>query len=42
MCWRISKTRFVYVSIRGGAQGIECPKTVQGGNLATQPSSMTG
>jgi hypothetical protein len=37
MCWRISKNRFVYVSSRGGAQGIQCPKVVQGGNLAARP-----
>jgi hypothetical protein len=38
MCWRISKNYFVYVSSRGGAQGIQCPKAVQGGNLAARPS----
>jgi hypothetical protein len=37
MCWCISKNRFVYVSRIGGAQGIQCPKVVQGGNLANQP-----
>jgi hypothetical protein len=40
MCWRISKNYFDYVSIRGGAQGIKCPKVVQGGNLVTRPSCM--
>jgi hypothetical protein len=40
MCWHISKNGFVYVSSRGSAQGIQCPKVVQGGNLATQPSCM--
>jgi hypothetical protein len=40
MCWRISKNCFVYMSNRGGAQGIQCPKEVQGGNLATRPSCM--
>jgi hypothetical protein len=33
MCWCISKNHFVYVSSRGGAQGIQWPKAVQGGNL---------
>jgi hypothetical protein len=33
---------FVYVSRRGGAQGIQCPKAVQGGNLAASPSCMVG
>jgi hypothetical protein len=42
MCWRISKIRFVYVSKRGSAQGIQCPKAVQGGNLAGRPSCMAG
>jgi hypothetical protein len=42
MCWRISKNQFVYMSSRGGAQGIQCPKVVQGGNLAAQPSYMAG
>jgi hypothetical protein len=28
-CWRISKKKFVYMSRRGGAQGIQCPKAVQ-------------
>jgi hypothetical protein len=40
MCWRISNNRFVYVSSRGGAQGIQCTKAVQGGNLAARPSCM--
>jgi hypothetical protein len=31
---------FVYVSSRGGAQVIQCPKAVQGGILATRPSCM--
>jgi hypothetical protein len=31
----------VYMSSRGGAQGIQCPKVVQGGNLASRPSCMT-
>jgi hypothetical protein len=34
MCCRISKNCFVFVSSRGGSQGIQCPKAVQGGNLA--------
>jgi hypothetical protein len=38
MCCHISRNHFVYVSSRGGAQGIKCPKEVQGGNLATRPS----
>jgi hypothetical protein len=42
MCWRISKTHFVYVSSRGGAQGIQFPKAVQVGNLAARPSFMAG
>jgi hypothetical protein len=42
MCWHISKNRFVYVSSRGGAHGIQCPKAVQGGNLATRPGCMVG
>jgi hypothetical protein len=42
MCWHISKNHFVYVSSRGGAQGIQCPKAVQGGNLAAWPSCMAG
>jgi hypothetical protein len=42
MCWRISKYCLVYMSSRGGAQGIQCPKVVQGGNLATWPSCMAG
>jgi hypothetical protein len=42
MCWRIFKNHFVYVSSRGGAQGIQCPKTVQRGNLSAQPSCMAG
>jgi hypothetical protein len=32
MHWCIYKKHFVYMSIRGGAQGIQCPKAVQGGN----------
>jgi hypothetical protein len=32
------KNRFVYVSSRGGAQGIQCTKAVQGGNLVTRPA----
>jgi hypothetical protein len=40
MCLRISKNHFLYMSSRGGAQGIQCPKVVQGGNLATRPSCM--
>jgi hypothetical protein len=40
MHWRISKNHFVYVSMRGSAQGIQCPKMVQGGNMATRPSCM--
>jgi hypothetical protein len=39
MCWCISKNRFVYVASRGGAQGIQCPKAVQG-DLAARPSCM--
>jgi hypothetical protein len=42
MFWRTSKNHFVYVSSRGGVQGIHCPKAVQGGNLAAQPSCMAG
>jgi hypothetical protein len=42
MCWRIFKTHFAYVFNRGGAQGIQFPKAVQGGNLAAQPSCMAG
>jgi hypothetical protein len=42
MCWRISRNCFVNVSRRGGAQGIQCPKAVQGGNLAARPSCMAG
>jgi hypothetical protein len=42
MCWRNSENHFVYVSNRGGGQGIQCPKAVQGGNLATRPSWMAG
>jgi hypothetical protein len=42
MCWRISKNCFVYVSSRGSAKGIQCPKAVQGGNLSTRPSCMAG
>jgi hypothetical protein len=42
MCWCISKNRFVYLSRRGGAQGIQCPKAVQGGNLAARSSCMAG
>jgi hypothetical protein len=42
MCWCISKNSFVYVSIRGSAQGIQCPKVVQGGNMATLPTCMAG
>jgi hypothetical protein len=36
MCWCISKNHFVYMPNRGGAQGIQCPKAVQGGNMASQ------
>jgi hypothetical protein len=42
MSCRISKKCFVYVSRRGDAQGIQCPKAVQGGNLAARPSCMAG
>jgi hypothetical protein len=42
MCWRIYKKCLVYMSRRGGGQGIQCPKAVQGGNLATQPCCMVG
>jgi hypothetical protein len=42
MCWRFSRNRFVYVSRRGGAQGIQCLKPVQGGNLVARPSCMAG
>jgi hypothetical protein len=42
MCWHISKNHFVYVSRRGGAQGIQCPKAVQRGNLATRLSCVAG
>jgi hypothetical protein len=37
ICWRISKNHFVYVSRRGGAQGIQCLNAMQGGNLAARP-----
>jgi hypothetical protein len=37
MCWLISKNHFGYMSRRGGSQGIQCPKVVQGGNLAGRP-----
>jgi hypothetical protein len=40
MFWRISKHHFVYASSRGSAQGIQCPKVVQGGNLAARLSCM--
>jgi hypothetical protein len=40
MYWRISKNSFVYLSSRDSAQGIQCPKVVQGGNLAARPSFM--
>jgi hypothetical protein len=30
------------MSNRGGAQGIQCPKVVQGGNLAARPSCVAG
>jgi hypothetical protein len=40
MCWHISKKCFVYVSSRGSAQFIQCPKAVQGGNLAARTSCM--
>jgi hypothetical protein len=42
MCWRNSKNHFVYMSSRGGTQGIQCPKAVQGGNIATRASCMAG
>jgi hypothetical protein len=42
MCCRISKNHFIYVYRRGGAQGIQCPKAVQGGNLAARTSCMAG
>jgi hypothetical protein len=42
MCWCIFKNGFVYVSSRAGAQGIQCPKVVEGGNLAARPSCMAG
>jgi hypothetical protein len=42
MCWRISKNHFVYVSRRGGGQGIKGPKVVQGGNMVARPSCMVG
>jgi hypothetical protein len=38
LCWRISKNCFVYMTNRGGVQGIQCSKAGQGGNLATWPS----
>jgi hypothetical protein len=41
MCWRIYQNHFVYVSIEGGAQGIQCPKAVQRGNLVAWLSCMT-
>jgi hypothetical protein len=42
MCWHFSRNRFVYVSRRGGAKGVQCPEVVQGGNLAARPSCMAG
>jgi hypothetical protein len=42
MCWHITKNHFVYVSSRGGAQGIQYPKAVQGGKSPTRPSCMAG
>jgi hypothetical protein len=36
MSWCISKNRFAYVSKRGSAQGIQCPK-LQVGNLVARP-----
>jgi hypothetical protein len=42
MCCRIYKKCFVYGSSKGGNQGIQCPKAVQGENLATWPSCMDG
>jgi hypothetical protein len=42
MCWRNSKNHFIYVSSRGGAQGTQFPKAVQGGNLAARSSCMAG
>jgi hypothetical protein len=38
--WRTSKNRFVYMSSRGSAQGIQCPKAVQEKNLAARPSCL--
>jgi hypothetical protein len=42
MCWCIFKNHFVYMSRRGGAQDMQCPKAVQGGNLAARSSCMFG
>jgi hypothetical protein len=42
MCWRISKNCFVYMFSRSSGQVVQCPKAVQGGNLAAQPSCMAG
>jgi hypothetical protein len=42
MCSRISKNHFVCMSSKGDAQGIQCPKMMQGGNLAPRPSCMAG
>jgi hypothetical protein len=36
------KNCFVYLCRRGGAQGIQCPKAMQVGNLAARPSCMIG
>jgi hypothetical protein len=33
----LQKKCFVYVSSRGGAQGIQCPKVVKGEKLAARP-----
>jgi hypothetical protein len=42
MCWCIYKKCFVYMSRRGNDQDIQCPKAVQGGNLAAWSSCMVG
>jgi hypothetical protein len=42
MLAHLQKKCFVYVSSKGGAQGIQCPKVVQGENMAARPSSMVG
>jgi hypothetical protein len=40
--WRISKNCFVNVSSRGRAQGDQCLKAVQGGNMAARLGYIAG